>query len=305
MLKKVSIILSVFMLAGLISACSSSKSEGTASNSGKIEVAVSFNPMKEFAEAVGKDKIQVKTIVPEGTEPHDFEMKPKDMQNINSAKIFVYNGLEMEHWVEDALKSINNKNLIVVEASKGVDAIKNDASETKDSKEHGEFDPHVWLSIRDAKLETKNILDALVKVDASNKDFYEKNYNEFTTKLDTLYNEYKSKFESISNKNFVTGHAAFAYLCRDFGLKQNSVEGVFAEGEPTPKKLTELVDYCKKNNIKVIFMEELASPKVSETLAKEVGAKVETIYTIESKEDNKDYIKSMEDNLKKIYESMK
>jgi zinc transport system substrate-binding protein len=305
MLKKVCAMLAVFMIAGLISACSGAKTEGVAGNSDKIEVAVSFNPMREFVEAVGREKVQVKTIVPEGTEPHDFEMKPKDMQNINSAKIFVYNGLEMEHWVEDSLKSINNKSLIVVEASKGVDTIKNDISNVKDSKEHGEFDPHVWLSIRDAKVQTKNILDALVKVDPSNKDFYDKNYNEFTTKLDSLYNEYKSKFDNIKNKDFVTGHAAFAYLCRDFGLKQNSVEGVFAEGEPTPKKLTEIVDYCKKNNIKVIFMEELVSPKVTETLAKEVGAKVETIYTIESKEDNKDYIESMEDNLKKIYESMK
>jgi zinc transport system substrate-binding protein len=308
MFKKISGLLSVFMVAGVISACNNKTIDDSANNtSGKIEVVVSFNPMKEFAEAVGKDKIIVKTIVPEGTEPHDFELKPKDMQNINSGKVFVYNGLGMEHWVEDSLKSISNKKLEIVEASKGVEAIKSEEheEESKKDEEHGEFDPHVWLSIKDAKIQTKNILDALVKVDSANKEFYEKNYNEFTTKLDSLYKEYKGKFDSIQNKNFVTGHAAFAYLCRDFGLKQNSVEGVFAEGEPTPKKLSELVDYCKKSNIKVIFMEDLASPKVSETLAKEVGAKVETIYTIESKEDNKDYVKSMEDNLKKIYESLK
>ncbi len=76
-------------------------------------------------------------------------------------------------------------------------------------------------------------------------------------------------------------------MCRDFGLKQNSVEDVFAGGEPTPQKLKELVELSKKNKIKVIFMEELASPRVSETLATEVGAKVQKIYTIESNEDNK------------------
>jgi zinc transport system substrate-binding protein len=52
-------------------------------------------------------------------------------------------------------------------------------------------------------------------------------------------------------------------------------------------------------------MEELASPKVSETLAQEVGAKVEKIYTIESKEDGKDYIASMRENLDRIYNSLK
>ena len=72
-----------------------------------------------------------------------------------------------------------------------------------------------------------------------------------------------------------------------------------------PKKMTELVAYCKKNNIKTIFVEDMVSPKVSVTLAKEVGAKAEKIYTIESKEDNKDYLESMKDNLDKIYNSLK
>lgn len=307
MFKKVIIILSVFVLAGVTSACGNKNTEDKVTiDSNKIDVVVSFNPMKEFAEAVGKDKINVKTVVPEGTEPHDFEPTPKDMHNINGAKVFVYNGLEIEHWVEDVLKSIDNKKLEIVEASKGVETIKSEEHEEEESKEeHGEFDPHVWLSIKDAKIQAKNIMEALVKVDSTNKEFYENNYKEFVVKLDALYSNYKPKFDAIQNKNFITGHAAFAYLCRDFGLKQNSVENVFAEGEPTPKKLSQLVEYCKTNNIKVIFAEELASPKVSETLAKEVGAKVETIYTIESKEDNKDYIQSMEDNLKKIYESLK
>lgn len=272
----------------------------------KITVAVSFNPLKEFVEAVGGDKVQIKVIVPEGTEPHDFEPKPRDMENISKAKLFIYNGLGMEGWVDKTLKAIDNKNLEVVDASKGGNLIgSNSGKENEKEEKHGEYDPHIWLSLKEAKNEAKNIKDALVKVDYSNKEFYEKNYAVFEDKLDELYNEYKTKFDSIANKNFVTGHAAFAYLCRDFGLKQSSVESVFAEGEPTPQKLKQLVDYSKANNIKVIFMEELASPEVSKTIASEVGAKVEKIYTIESKEDNKDYIQSMRDNLDKIYRSLK
>lgn len=264
-------------------------------NNGKVNVVVSFNALKEFAQAVGKDKVDVKVIVPEGTEPHDFEPKPRDMENLNKAQVFIYNGLNMETWVDKTLSAVDNKKLLSVDASKNIDVI-NTADQT---------DPHIWLSLRNAQIEAKNILDALVKVDEKNKTYYEKNYTDFTNKLKNLDEDYSSKFETVSNKNFVTGHAAFAYLCRDYKLTQNSVEDVFAEGEPTPKKLKDLVDYCKGNNIKVIFMEELASPKVSETLAKEVGAKVEKIYTIESKEDGKDYIESMKDNLDMIYNSLK
>ena len=208
----------------------------------------------------------------------------------------------MESWVEKTLNAIGNKNLVVVDSSIGIDAIKTQGEEIK---EHGQFDPHIWLSLREAKIQTKNIKDALVKVDGANKDFYEKNFQGFSSEIDKLYEEYRGKFQGITNKNFVTGHAAFGYLCRDFGLVQNSVEDVFAGGEPTPQKLKELVELSNKNKIKVIFMEELASPRVSETLAKEVGAKVQKIYTIESSEENRSYIQSMEENLLNIYNSLK
>lgn len=271
------------------------KSAISESSNNKIKVVVSFNALQEFAQAIGGDKIEIKVIVPKGTEPHDFEPKPRDMESINQAQVFIYNGLNMETWVDKTLTALDNKKLLAVDASKNIDII----------EVNGQTDPHIWLSLKNAQIEANNILESLVKVDAKNKEYYEKNYTDFTNKLQKLNEDYSRKFKTLSNNNFVTGHAAFAYLCRDFNLKQNSVEDVFAEGEPSPKKLKDLVDYCKENNIKVVFMEELASPKVSETLAKEVGAKVEKIYTIESKEDGKDYLESMKDNLEMIYNSLK
>ena len=146
----------------------------------------------------------------------------------------------MESWVDKTLTAIDDKNLVVVNSSAGINPIKNQGEVVN---EHGQYDPHIWLSLKEAKIQTKNIKDALVKADPKNKVFYEKNFQEFSGKLDKLYNEYKGKFAGLTNKNFVTGHAAFGYLCRDFGLKQNSVEGVFAGGEPTPQKLKKLVDF--------------------------------------------------------------
>lgn len=264
----------------------------------KIFVVSSFNAMTEFAMAIGGDKIDITTIVPSGIEAHDFEPKAKDMKNMSKADLFIYNGLEMEHWAQDILKSVDNKNLVVVEASKGADLIK---SSKEESKEHGQFDPHVWLSLKEAKVEANNIKEALVNIDSSNKEYYEENYKRFEKELDTLKDEYQNKIQPLKNKTFVTGHAAFAYLCRDFGLQQYSVEDVFAEGEPTSQKIKELVEIGKKINLKTVFMEENASPKVSETLAREIGAKADTINTLES-EGN--YIETMRANLQKIYDSL-
>lgn len=297
-------LITALSLIGCTNKSTSPSTEVIKNNSdSKIQVLVSFNPLREFVSAIGKDKVIVSSIIPEGTEPHDFELKAKDLAELSKAHIFVYNGLGMEPWVEKSLQSINNKDLIVVDASANTNTIKN--IEEKEIEEHGQNDPHIWLSLKEAKVEAKNIMDALIKIDMNNKDYYEKNYADFSKELDSLFNEYKPKFDSLANKNFVTGHAAFAYLCRDFGLEQSSVEDVFAEGEPTAKKMKELIDYCNNNKIKTIFMEELASPKVSETLAKEVTAKVEKIYTLESNELNKNYIDTMKENLEKIYNSLK
>lgn len=310
MWRKITLSLISILLLMTLAACgnknvntSVEESSKVEAKEGKIKVVVSFNALAQFTKEVGKDKVDVQTIIPSGTEAHDFEPKPKDLTDVSKAKIFVYNGLGMESWVDKTIKAADNKELILVEASRGVNPIKN--MEAEAVQEHGQYDPHAWISLSGAKIEAKNIKDALVKVDPSNKDYYENNYNEFATKLDNMLNEYKAKFNEVKNKDFVTGHAAFAYFCRDFNLEQNSLENVFAEGEPTPKKMQEIIDYCKQNEVKVVFMEDMASSKVSETLAKEVNAKVEKIYTTESEEDGKDYIQSMKENLDKVYQSLK
>lgn len=304
-IKKLFTVFIVTLLVISATGCSNSnKSQNSAKDSGsKIKVVVTFNAMREFAYAIGKDKVDIKTLVPDGTEPHDFEPKAKDMENISDAKVFIYSGLGMENWADKTLEAIDNKNLIVVNASKGSNPIKNYSS--SEIQEHGQYDPHLWLSLKGAKIESSNIKDALIKADPSNKNYYEKNFNEFSKELDLLYSKYNEKFKSISKKDFVTGHAAFAYLCRDFGLNQKSIEDVFATGEPSTKQLKALTDYCRTNNIKTVFVEDMVSPKVSETLAKEVNAGVKKIYTLESKEDNKNYIEAMSSNLESIYTSLK
>ena len=288
--------------AGSEAAGGALSSAAVSSEGSRLKVSVTFNAMKEFAEAVGGDKAEVSAIIPDGTEPHDFEPKAQDLVGLSTAKVFVYSGLGMEAWADKAVQSADNPDLVVVEASKGAEPIKN--TDPGEIEEHGQYDPHIWLSLKGAETEVENIKDGLVKADPSNKEDYEKNCGDFVSRLESLYAEYDRKFKSVSKKGFVTGHAAFGYLCRDFGLEQNSVEDVYAEGEPSARQLSELVKYCRENKVTTVFAEKMASPDVSKTLADEVGAKVETIYTIESAEDDKTYLERVESNLKKICESL-
>lgn len=281
------------MLIGCGSSSTNSQNNNNTDNE-KVNIMVSVYPLKEFADKIAGDKANISCMVPDNMEPHDYEPKTKDFQTLTKSDAFIYNGLGLESWVDAVNSVIGDKDIRIIDSSERVDVI----------KEGDVTDPHCWLSLKEAQKQAENIKDILVEIDEKNKDYYEQNYDEFVIELENLYNEYKSKFDGLENKDFVTGHAAFGYLCRDFGLQQKSVENLFAEGEPTPKQLEELVSFCKENNIKTVFSESLASPKVSETLANEIGAEVVPIFTLESNEDGKSYIEAMKYNLEEIYKCL-
>lgn len=294
-IRRIAAVLLCLCAAAPLAGCAGKPGAAAGVSAGKkVAVSVSFNAMAELTKAVGGDKVTVSTIIPDGTEPHDFEPKAKDLTAMGGAAVFVYNGLEMEGWAQQAVQAVENPKLVVVEASKGAAAVRDPG-----------VDPHLWLSVKGAELEAKNIRDGLIQADPADKAAFEGNYAQFNGQLEKLYAQYQPVFAAAKSKDFVAGHAAFAYFCRDFGLKQQSVEDVYAEGEPSPKKLAQLVAYCRENHVKTIFAEQLASPTVSKTLADEVGARVETIYTMESSEDGKSFLARMEANLSEIAAALK
>lgn len=291
----------LLLLACLVAGCASQEPEPAAD--GRLQVVVSFNAMQELVQAVGKDRVRIATLIPDGTEPHDFQPTPKNIKVLHKADLFVYNGAGMEPWVETAAKAASNKKLQLVEASKGVQLIA--LTDPAEQKEHGSYDPHTWLSLANAQIEVRNIAAALAKADAANAAFYQKNAAAYNQQLQATLQQYQEKFAQTKQKDFVTGHAAFAYLCRDFKLTQTSVEDVFASGEPSARSLSRLADYCKAQHVTTIFVEEAVSPKTSQTLAKEVGAKTQPVQTIESSDEGKSYLQRMQENLEAIYQSLR
>lgn len=293
------------LLAGvlvLLAGCSGKPApEKTAE--GKLPVVASFYAMKEMTEAIGGDKVAVTTLIPEGTEPHEFQPTTKSMKELSRARVLVVQGLGMEPWAEEMVKAAENRNLVQVVAAREVTPIANE--EAEEVREHGQYDPHAWLSPACAQVEAAAIVRGLSQADPANADYYQANGEKFIGRLRQLEAAYKGKFQDLPRKEFVTGHAAFAYLCRDFGLEQNSVEGVFASGEPNARQLANLVEYCRQHQVNTIFTEAAVSPKTSESLAREVGAKVVPIHTLEGGEGEGDYLVQMEENLARIYESLK
>ncbi len=293
----------------LISGCSNAaqtKGEKASEGTKKLQIVTTFYPMYYFTQKVAGSSANVELLIPNGAEPHDWEPTAKDMAKIQDADIFIYNSRYFESWTEKVLKSINDPNLTVVEASKGIELMNALESEEKDHSDHASSkDPHVWLSPVLAQQEVDTIAKEIEKLDPNNKNQYEKNAEYFKSQLADLDHLYKETIDKAKNKEFVTQHAAFGYLAKQYGLTQIPIAGLSPDVEPALGKLKELAEVTKKKNVKVIYFEGLTSSKVAQTLANEIGAKTEVLnplegLTKEEQEKGLDFIDVMKNNLEAL-----
>ncbi|OQB14522.1 MAG: High-affinity zinc uptake system binding-protein ZnuA precursor [Firmicutes bacterium ADurb.Bin193] len=273
----------------------------------KLKVYTSFYPMYDFAKKVGGEKIELTNLTSSGGEVHDWEPSANDIIKLEGADVFIYNGAGMEHWVKKVLKSLSNKELVVVEASKGI-AFLDSEQEDGHSEEEG-TDPHVWLSIKNAKLQMENIKNAFVSADPQNAAYYERNYTKYASLFDALDKEYGESLAALPGKNIVVSHKSFAYLCHEYGLNQIGIEGVSADSEPEPRKMAEVIRFVKENNVKYILFQSLVSPKTADTIARETGASTAVLSSVERLTDEQlasgaDYLSIMRENLETLKKAL-
>ena len=285
-------LLLIIMLLLCVAGCGQKKQDN-----GKLSVTASFYPIAEFTNAVGGDNVDVYTLVPDGVEPHDWEPSPRDFTRLGRSKLFFYNGM-VESWAEKAITTLSDTNIKGVELGKGLYNI------------NGNNDPHVWVSPQKAIIETNRIVDALSQNDPKNADAYKKRGEEYCQKLKKLDADLKAIVKQSPKKKFVTSHAAFGHLAKDYGLEQLAIAGISPEAEPTPADMKNLVELVKKENVKFVFMETLTSPKLAQLIAKETGAEVLVLDPIEGldeegRKEKLTYIKLMEANIKNLAKALK
>ncbi|MGF9696354.1 MULTISPECIES: metal ABC transporter substrate-binding protein [Paenibacillus] len=168
--------------------------------------------------------------------------------------------------------------------------------------DHGGLDPHVWLSPVLAIQEVRNIEAGLAKAAPEHAEQFKQNADAYIAKLETLDQEFKAAVTDSKRKDFITQHAAFGYLARQYGLKQVPIAGLSPEQEPSAAQMASVIDFAKEHQVKTIFFETLVSSKVSETIASEVGAQTAVLNPIEGLTEEEiaagmDYISVMKQNL--------
>lgn len=260
----------------------------------RVRVVATIYPLAHFARQVGQDRVEVFTLVPAGVEPHDWEPTPKDLDIVLRADLLVYNGAGMEPWISRLLASLGPEGPVTVEASRGVALITPPGWSSPD--------PHIWLDPVRARQMVENIRLGLSRVDAGGAELYARGAAGLAQRLEDLHRSYTVSLAGAPRKVLITSHAAFAYLADRYGLLEVPVSGLSPHDEPTPGQLARTVRLARKHGAAYVLFETLASPRVAEVIAREVGARTLTLnpvegLTPEEESRGEDYFSLMEKNL--------
>lgn len=308
MKKKISLILSAFLAAFLLVACSSTGSQ--ADKSDKLKVVVTNSILADMTKMIAGDKIDLHSIVPIGQDPHEYEPLPEDVEKTNNADVIFYNGINLEDggqaWFTKLVKNAQKKkNKDYFAASDGVDVIY-----LEGESEKGKEDPHAWLNLENGIIYSKNIAKQLMVKDPKNKETYEKNLKAYVAKLEKLDKEAKSKFDAIpaNKKLIVTSEGCFKYFSKAYGVPSAYIWEINTEEEGTPDQMSSLIEKLKVVKPAALFVESSVDRRPMETVSKDSGiqiyAEIFTDSVAKKGEDGDSYYAMMKWNLDKISEGL-
>ncbi len=245
-----------------------------------FRVVAAFYPLEYAAAQVGGSDVRVTGLTKPGSEPHEVELTARQVASIADADLVVVLG-GFQPAVDDAVEQQAE------DAELDVRELNGDARD----------DPHVWLDPRRYAEIATAVEERLAAIDPVHVSAYRSRADALRSELGALDDEFRAGLRTCERKELVTSHNAFGYLAGAYGLEQIGITGLTPEEEPAPKRLAEVTDLARRRHVTTIFFEDLVSPKVAESLAREVGARAAVLSPIESPPDRGDYFTAMRANL--------
>jgi len=240
-----------------------------AASAAPLKIVATLPILKEFAEQVGREHVEVRTLITGLESEHSYSPKPSDLKALGEARLLLEVGLGLEVWVSGLVKNAGNSALRVVTTSEGVGLIRDHASNTTPAG-----NPHIWLDPENAKVMVRHIADALIAADPAHKNAYLTNLADYLRRLDQVQKDLVERVASLRDRRIVTHHPAWPYFARRFGFQ---IEGDILQQtgmEPSAMHLAEIAKRIKSGKIKVIVSEPQFNQKVVQALADETGARI-------------------------------
>lgn len=299
------------MITGIVLAACGTDDKKEKSDGEKVKIVATFSIIEDLIKEVGGDLVEVHSMVPIGTDPHEYEPLPEDIKKAVEADALFYNGLNLEGgekgWFLGKLVSSVNKDMAdVYEVMKDVQPM----YLTSDDGKEEEINPHAFLSPLVGIQMTENIIDALVEIDKEHADVYKENGEKLLTELKEMDELYKEKIADIpeDKRILVTSERAYQYMASDYGLEEGFIWAIDTEENGTPAQIKSLVEFIKENNVEALFVESNVDKRPMETVASETGAEiVAEIYSDELGKVGSEggtYLTFLQSNIEKIHQGL-
>ena len=249
-----------------LTACSSKQQQ-----SEEPTVTVTLEPLRYFTEAIAGDKFKVVSMVPKGSSPETYDPTPQQLVNLDKSTAYLRIGhIGFEQAWMDKLTT-NAPHLKIFDTSKGIDVIQEAGHDHGDHHHEGGIEPHIWNSTRNASVIADNIYAALCELDSENEPYYKHRRDSLQQIIAQTDTEVRNQLQN-ADSTFLIYHPALSYFARDYGLKQISIE----EGgkEPSPAHLKELIETCRRDNARVIFVQQEFDTRNAKLIADELGITV-------------------------------
>ncbi len=274
----------------------------------KSVVSVSSFALYDITTSIAKNSLKVISILPFGVDPHSYEPTPRTMANIERSALVIYSGSGLEPWTHNYTFKQKVLNISTLVHLRKLSKVEEHEHHHAGEDESG-VDPHYWLSIENMKIATNAITKELIALKPNNKALYKKREKQYLKGLASLQEKYANALSSCKQKSIVVSHNAYGYLAHEFGFKVISLSGLSPEAQTDAKSMQKIIGTIKKQKILLLFGESFASTKSMQSIANEVGLKVETLdalgnITADEMKKNLSYKDIMEINLHKITKAL-
>ncbi len=249
------------------------------SSAAPLKVFVSIPPHQYLVERVGGDHVEVHVLIQPGQQPHSFEPTPRQVVELGSARIFFKADLQFEQRILGKIQE-THKHLSIVDVTEGIEkrpitrhSHHEEGQAVDDSHaDEGEPDPHVWLSPPLLKTQSRNIAEALQRIDPINKEDYAGNLKQLLDDIQRIHKTTKETLEPYKGEVFYVFHPAFGYFADAYGLEQRPVE--IGGKAPTPKQLAEFIQKAKQEQAEIIFVQPQFDQRTAQTIADAINGSV-------------------------------
>ena len=257
----------------------------------KVQVIAGITPLKTFVDKIGGEKVETTVMIPPGYSPANYAPSPSELQKLSDAEY--YFTFQMPAEKANILPKLENFN----ESLKLIklDKITSEKYEPRNFDDGG-IDPHIWMSPKRVKYMVKIITDKLVKIDPQNKGYYLQRKNNYLDELNKMDIYINDKLKDLKGKTVLIYHPVLGYFTDEYRLELKSIEKNGKDA--TPKRMQNLIDFAREENIKTIFYQAEIANKQPKIIASEIDGKTVKINPLAA-----DFVENMKEIADFIFDS--